>query len=354
MRKHNFGAGPGVLPEEAIRKTQEALYDFNGIGMGAMEISHRSKEFAAVMDRTRSLTRELLKVPDTHEILLLQGGASGQFAMIPMNFLNGKAAYVEAGAWSVKAIKEAKTAGEVVVVASSADKNFNYQPKGYDIPADCDYLHITSNETIHGTQLKAWPDSPIPLVCDMSSDIFSRPVDTGAFDLIYAGAQKNLGPSGVTVVIIKKEFAQGIKKKLPKYFNYNTHIEGESLYNTPPTLPILVCMFTLEWLKGIGGVEAIEKINSEKASLFYGQVDANPFFTGTANKEDRSPMNAPFLLADPKRDAEFLQTARGKGIEGIKGHRSVGGFRASMYNALPVESVKALVTFMEEFSKVHA
>jgi phosphoserine aminotransferase len=354
MRKHNFGAGPGILPEQAIRKTQDALYDFNGIGMGAMEISHRSKEFAAVMDRTKSLVKELLGVPDSHAILFLQGGASGQFAMIPMNFLGRKAAYVDGGAWSAKAIKEAKQLGEVEVVASSKDKNYSFMPKGFDIPKDCDYFHITSNETIHGTQVKTFPSSPIPLVCDMSSDIFSRPVDVSSFDLIYAGAQKNMGPAGLTLVIIRKDFAARGSNKVPKFFNYNTHIEGDSLYNTPPTLPILVCMYTLEWLQSLGGVKAIEEINAQKAELFYNEVDSNPMYTGTAAKEDRSPMNAPFLLKDPALDAEFLQAAKEKGIEGIKGHRSVGGFRASMYNALPLDSVKALVALMNEFSNVKA
>jgi phosphoserine aminotransferase len=354
MRKHNFGAGPGILPEEAVRKTGEALFDFNGSGMGVMEISHRSKEFAAVMERANGLVRELLGVPDTHEVLFLQGGASGQFAMVPMNFLNKKAAYVDAGAWSAKAIKEARNLGEVSVVASSKDKNYLYMPKGFDIPVDCDYLHITSNETIHGTQVKKFPDSKIPVVCDMSSDIFSRPVDVSRFHLIYAGAQKNMGPAGVTLVILRKDWAAAISKKPPVIFNYNTHIENGSLYNTPPVISILVCMYTLEWLKALGGVGAMEKINAAKASLFYGEVDNNPLFTGTAAKEDRSPMNGCFLLKDPSLDADFLQAAKDAGIVGIKGHRSVGGFRASMYNALPLESVKALTEVMSEFAKVKA
>ncbi len=350
MRKHNFGAGPGILPESALKKTQEALYDFNGIGMGVMEISHRSKDFGAVLEKSKSLVRELLNVPDTHDILFLQGGASSQFAMVPMNFLKTKAAYVDEGAWSSKAIKEAKIFGDVNVIASSKDKNYSYIPKGYSIPSDCDYLHITSNETIHGTQIKNFPDSPIPVICDMSSDIFSRPVDVSKFDLIYAGAQKNMGPSGATLVILKKDIAGKHGKKLPTMMEYKTHLDNDSLYNTPPVIAILVCMYTLEWLKSIGGVKEMEKINNQKAKLFYDEVDSNPMFIGTAAKEDRSPMNACFLLKDPSMDEAFLNEAKAAGIIGIKGHRSVGGFRASMYNALPMESVKALVEVMKKFA----
>lgn len=354
MRKHNFGAGPGILPESALRKTQEALVDFNGIGMGVMEISHRSKDFEAVLERTKSLVKELLKVPDSHEVLFLQGGASQQFAMIPLNFLKTKAAYLDQGAWSSKAIKEAKNIGEVQVLASSKDKNYSYQPKGYSIPSDVDYFHICSNETIHGTQVKTFPSSPVPVICDMSSDIFSRPVDVSKFDVIYAGAQKNMGPSGVTLVIIKKDIAGMHVKKIPTIFDYKTHLDNNSLYNTPPVISILVCMYTLEWLKEQGGVEGIEKINKQKADLFYGEVDSNPMFSGTAAKEDRSPMNACFLLSDSALDEEFLNAAKKANIVGIKGHRSVGGFRASMYNALPLESVKVMVETMKEFAKVKA
>ncbi len=354
MRKHNFGAGPGILPESALRKTQEALVDFNGIGMGVMEISHRSKDFEAVLERTKSLVKELLKVPDTHDVLFLQGGASQQFAMIPMNFLKTKAAYLDQGTWSSKAIKEAKNIGEVVVLASSKDKNYSYQPKGYTIPSDVDYFHICSNETIHGTQVKTFPSSPVPVICDMSSDIFSRPVDVSKFDVIYAGAQKNMGPSGVTLVIMKKDIAGTHGKKIPTIFDYKTHLDNNSLYNTPPVISILVCMYTLEWLKEKGGVEGIEKINKQKADLFYGEVDSNPMFNGTAAKEDRSPMNACFLLSDSSLDEEFLNAAKKANIVGIKGHRSVGGFRASMYNALPLESVKVMVETMKEFAKVKA
>lgn len=350
MRKHNFGAGPGILPEIALKKTQDALIDFNGIGMGVMEISHRSKDFEAVLQKAKALVKELLNVPENYEVLFLQGGASTQFAMVPLNFLNTKAAYIDQGAWSNKAIKEAKMVGEVVVVASSKDKNYSYQPKGYSIPADCDYLHICSNETIHGTQVKNFPDLSVPLICDMSSDIFSRPVDVSKFDMIYAGAQKNMGPSGVTLVIIKKDIVGKSSRIIPTMLNYKTHLENDSLYNTPPVIAILVCLYVLEWIKSIGGVAEMEKINKQKFDLFYGEVDNNPMFIGTAAKEDRSPMNACFLLKDSALDEEFLNAAKSAGIVGIKGHRSVGGFRASMYNALPVESVKALVEVMKQFA----
>jgi phosphoserine aminotransferase len=351
MRKHNFGAGPGILPEYALKKTQEALLDFNGIGMGVMEISHRSKDFEAVLQKAKTLVKELLNVPDTHEVLFLQGGASTQFAMVPMNYLKTKAAYIDQGAWSNKAIKEAKLFGEVQILASSKDKNYSYQPKDYAIPGDCDYLHICSNETIHGTQVKHFPKSPIPVICDMSSDIFSRPVNVSHFDLIYAGAQKNMGPSGVTLVIVKKDTVGKTDRIMPTMLQYKTHLENDSLYNTPPVIAILVCMHVLEWLKSIGGIAEMQKINQQKFDLFYGEVDRNPLFTGTAAPEDRSPMNACFLLKDAALDDEFLAMAKAANIVGLKGHRSVGGFRASMYNALPVESVKVLVEVMKDFAQ---
>ncbi|MEO8086265.1 MAG: 3-phosphoserine/phosphohydroxythreonine transaminase [Bacteroidota bacterium] len=349
-RKHNFGAGPGILPESALQKAAADILNFNNSGMGVLEISHRSKDFEAVLQKAKSLVKELLNVPDTHEVLFLQGGASTQFAMVPMNLLKKKAAYIDEGAWSNKAIKEAKLFGEVAVLASSKDKNYSYMPKGYVIPADCDYLHITSNETIHGTQIKNFPDSPIPVVCDMSSDIFSRPVDVSKFDLIYAGAQKNMGPSGVTMVIIKKDIVGTHGKTLPTMFDYKTHLDNDSLYNTPPVFGILMIMYTLEWLKDIGGVPGMEKINRQKFDLFYNEVDSNPMFTGTTAVEDRSPMNACFLLKDSSLDEEFLAKTKAAGIVGIKGHRSVGGFRASMYNALPLESVEVLVKTMKDFA----
>ena len=353
-RKHNFGAGPGILPESALQKAAADILNFNNSGMGVLEISHRSKDFEAVLQKAKSLVKELLKVPDTHEVLFVQGGASTQFAMVPMNLLKKKAAYIDEGAWSNKAIKEAKLFGEVSVLASSKDKNYSYMPKGYTIPTDCDYFHITSNETIHGTQVKEFPASPIPVVCDMSSDIFSRPVDVSKFDLIYAGAQKNMGPSGVTMVIIKKDIVGKHGKSLPTMLDYKTHLENDSLYNTPPVFGILVIMYTLEWLESIGGVEGMQKINQQKFDLFYGEVDSNPMFVGTAAKEDRSPMNACFLLNDSSLDEEFLAMTKAAGIIGIKGHRSVGGFRASMYNALQLDSVKALVQVMKEFANVKA
>jgi phosphoserine aminotransferase len=350
MRKHNLGAGPGVLPESALQKSAAAALDFNNIGMSILEISHRSKDFEQVLENTTSLVKELLGVPDNYSILFLQGGASTQFAMVPMNLLHTKAAYVDSGVWANKAIKEAKLFGEVNVVASSKDQNYSYIPKNYVIPTDCDYLHITSNNTIYGTQMSAFPTSPIPLICDMSSDIFSRPVDVSKFDLIYAGAQKNMGPAGVTLVIIKNDILKEVKRVVPTMMRYTTHIEGGSMYNTPPVFSIYVCMATLEWLKSIGGVSAIEKINKQKAELFYNEVDTNPLFTGTCAVEDRSRMNACFLLKNPELDEEFLKQAIAHGIIGIKGHRSVGGFRASMYNAAPLESVKALTDLMKDFA----
>ncbi len=350
MRKHNLGAGPGVLPESALQKSAAAALDFNNIGMSILEISHRSKDFEQVLENTTSLVKELLGVPDNYSILFLQGGASTQFAMVPMNLLHTKAAYVDSGVWANKALKEAKLFGDIQVIASSKDQNYSYVPKNYVIPTDCDYLHITSNNTIYGTQISEFPNSPIPLICDMSSDIFSRPVDVSKFDLIYAGAQKNMGPAGVTLVIIKNDILKEVNRVVPTMMRYATHIEGGSMYNTPPVFSIYVCMATLEWLKSIGGVSAIEKINKQKAELFYNEVDTNPLFTGTCAVEDRSRMNACFLLKNPELDEEFLKQAKAHGIIGIKGHRSVGGFRASMYNAAPLESVKALTDLMKDFA----
>jgi len=354
--KHNFGAGPGILPQEALKRSAADIMNFNNSGMSVLEISHRSKDFEAVLQKTKSLVKELLNVPDDYSILFIQGGASTQFAMVPMNLLksNGTAAYVESGVWANKAIKEAKIIGNVNVVATSKDKNFTYVPKGYTVPADCDYLHITSNNTIYGTQMKSFPESGVPVVCDMSSDIFSKRVDVSKFDLIYAGAQKNMGPAGVTMVIIKNSILGKTGRTIPTMLDYKTHIDADSLYNTPPVFAILVCMYTLEWLKSIGGVVAIEKINRQKADLFYGEVDSNPMFTGTCAKEDRSDMNACFLLKNADQDEDFMNMAKAAGIVGIKGHRSVGGFRASMYNALPLESVKVLTQVMKEFSLKHS
>ncbi len=352
MKKHNFGAGPGILPESALKKAAEAVIDLNGSGLSLLEISHRSKDFEAILQNAKSLVKELLQVPDNYSILFLQGGASTQFAMVPMNLLptGGKAAYVESGVWASKAIKEAKIQGTTEIIASSKDKNFSYIPGEYNIPADAAYLHITSNNTIYGTQMKSFPKSPVPVVCDMSSDIFSRPVDVSAFDLIYAGAQKNMGPAGVTLVIIKNGICGKSGRTLPTMMDYQTHIEADSLYNTPPVFPIYVCMLTLEWLKSIGGVPAIEKINREKSDLLYAEIDSNPLFRGTAAKEVRSDMNACFLLEKPELEDEFSSILKAAGVIGLKGHRSVGGYRASLYNALPVESVKALTGLMKEFA----
>ena len=355
MNKHNFGAGPGILPASALKKSAEAVLNLNGTGLSLLEISHRSKDFDAIMQNSKSLVRVLLGVPENYSILFLQGGASTQFAMVPMNLLpvNGKAAYVESGVWANKAIKEAKMNGITEVIASSKDKNFSYVPKGYTVPLDAAYLHITSNNTIYGTQMKNFTESPIPVVCDMSSDIFSRPVDVSKFDLIYAGAQKNMGPAGVTLVIIKNGICGKTGRSIPTMLDYETHIEADSLYNTPPVFPIHVCMATLEWLKSIGGVPAIEKINRQKADLLYGEIDSNPMFKGTAAPEDRSDMNACFLLNKPELEEAFDQELKAAGIIGLKGHRSVGGFRASMYNALPLESVHVLVNLMKEFNNKH-
>ncbi len=351
MTKHNFGAGPGILPRAAIENSAAAVLNLNGSGLSLLEISHRSKEFEAIISKARSLVKELLNVPDNYSILFLQGGASTQFAMVPMNLLppGGKAAYIDSGVWASKAIKEVKLHGEAVVIASSKDKNYSYIPKGYTIPSDVAYLHITSNNTIYGTQMTEFPESPVPVVCDMSSDIFSRPVDVSKFDLIYAGAQKNMGPAGTTLVIIKNGIAGKSGRVIPTMFNYQTHIDGESLYNTPPVFPIYVCMETLAWLKEAGGVRAIAEVNHEKAALLYDEIDRNVMFEGTVNKEDRSKMNACFLMKDSGRTDEFMQVLKDNGVVGLKGHRSVGGFRASMYNALPLESVEFLVSLMRNF-----
>ncbi|MFN5325004.1 MAG: 3-phosphoserine/phosphohydroxythreonine transaminase [Bacteroidota bacterium] len=353
MTKHNFGAGPGILPKQALEKSAQAVLDLNGSGLSILEISHRSKDFDDILAKTKSLVKELLNVPDNYSILFLQGGASTQFAMVPMNLLpqGGKAAYVESGVWASKAAKEAKLFGEVELVASSKDRNFCYVPSGYSIPKDVAYLHLTSNNTIYGTQMSSFPESPVPVVCDMSSDIFSRPVDVSNFDLIYAGAQKNMGPAGVTLVIMKNDICGKAGRKIPTMLDYQTHIDNDSLFNTPPVFPIYVCMATLEWLKEIGGVPAIEKTNKEKAELLYSEIDSNPLFKGTADKESRSKMNVCFLLERPELEESFSSLLKANGIIGLKGHRSVGGFRASLYNALPVSSVEFLVSLMRDFAK---
>ncbi|SEN92030.1 phosphoserine aminotransferase apoenzyme [Mucilaginibacter gossypiicola] len=351
--KHNFGAGPGILPHEVLKQASEAVIDFNGTGLSLLEISHRSKEFEAVLDEAVSLVKELFNVPEGYSVLFLQGGASTQFALAPYNLLpeGGKAAYVETGVWANKALKEAKYFGEVQVVASSKEANFTYIPKDFEIPADASYIHITSNNTIYGTQLREFFKSPIPVVCDMSSDIFSRVVNVADFGLIYAGAQKNMGPAGVTLVIVKDDLLGKTGRKIPAMFNYQTQIEGGSMYNTPPVFAIYVSMLTLKWLKAKGGVPAIEQENITKARVLYEEIDRNPLFKAVAAIEDRSKMNVCFVMENPELEKPFLKLAEERGIVGIKGHRSVGGFRASIYNALPISSIYVLIDVMQEFAE---
>ena len=355
MKKvHNFNAGPCVLPDQAIENSIEALKDFCGTGMSVIEVSHRSKEWGEVMDECRALWKELLNIPDTHEVLFLGGGASMQFLYVAMNFLENKAGYLETGVWAKKALKEAQGLGNAFAVASSADKTYSYIPKGYEIPSDLDYFHITTNNTIYGTEIKHDIDCPVPLIADMSSDIMSRPVDVSRYALIYGGAQKNVGPAGVAFAIVRKDALGKVSRYIPTMLDYRVHVDKGSMFNTPPVFPIFVMKETLKWLKGIGGVEAIHKINEEKAALLYDEIDRNSLFIGTAAKEDRSIMNVCFVMA-PGHEAlqdEFLEFAKGRGMAGIKGHRSVGGFRASIYNACPAESVKALVECMQEFERL--
>jgi len=352
MKKHNFYAGPSVLPEFTKQKVAEAALDFAGTGLSVMEVSHRGKEFVAVMNEAIALVKELLNVPEGYSVLFLQGGASLQFLMAPYNLFKSKVAYLNTGAWASKAMKEAHFFGEVIEVASSKDKNFNYIPKMYEVPSDADYLHITTNNTIFGTELKSDPDVHVRLIADMSSDIFSRPVDVSKYDLIYAGAQKNLGPSGATLVIVRDEALGKTGRPIPTMLDYQVHIKGESMFNTPATLPVFAALQTLIWLKEQGGVEAIEKINMAKADLLYGELDRNKLFVPTVPAaEDRSRMNVTFVMAGGYEDLEkeFLDFVTSKGMVGLKGHRSVGGFRASIYNALPLESVQALADMMKEF-----
>ena len=354
MKKHNFYAGPSILPESTVEKTAEAIKDFAGTGLSIMEISHRSKEFTAVMEEAQQLFKDLLKIPEGYSVLFLGGGASTQFAMIPYNLMKKKAAYLNTGAWSKKAIKEAKLFGEVNIVASSEDKLFNYIPKDYTIPTDADYFHITTNNTIYGTEIKEDINSPVPLVADMSSDIFSRPVDISKYALIYGGAQKNLAPAGVTFVIIRDDIVGKTDREIPTMLNYQTHIDKESMFNTPPTLPIYAALQTLRWLKDKGGIEEMHKINIQKANMLYDEIDRNPLFRATiVDPKDRSLMNICFIMNQGYENLEkpFLEFATENGMIGIKGHRSVGGFRASTYNALPLESVKALIETMQEFEK---
>ena len=356
MKKHNFNAGPSILADEVIENAAKAILDFNGSGLSLLSISHRTKDFDDVMAEADVLFRELLHIPDNYKIIYLGGGASTYFYEIPANFLGRKAGYVNTGVWAKKAIKEAKRYGEVEVLASSEDRNFTYIPKGFAIPADLDYVHITSNNTIYGTEYHEDLSSPVPLIADMSSDILSRPVDVSKYAMIYGGAQKNLAPAGVAFAIIREDMLDRIVRDLPTMMSFRTHVENNSMFNTPPVFPIYVLKETLKWLKSIGGVDEIYRRNKEKAALLYDEIDRNPLFVGTAVKEDRSLMNVCFVMSEPYADLppEFLEFAKGKGMVGIKGHRLVGGFRASIYNALPIESVQALVDCMREFEKIHA
>lgn len=352
MKKHNFSAGPCILPEEVLKKASEAVINFNDDDLSLIEISHRSKPFVDVMEKARTLTLELLGLENKgYQVLFLQGGASTQFLMTAYNLLNKKAAYLNTGTWSDKAIKEAKLFGELVEVASSKDKNYTYVPKEYDIPVDADYFHCTSNNTIFGTQLKSFPEIDIPLVCDMSSDIFSRQLNFSKFDLIYAGAQKNMGPAGTTVVIIKEDILGKVSRSVPSMLNYQTHLSKDSMFNTPSVFPVYVSMLTLEWLKDLGGISFIEKVNQKKATLLYNEIDRNPLFKGVVNKEDRSYMNATFTLVDDALKENFDNLWKEARINGLNGHRSVGGYRASMYNALPLYSVQVLVDTMQELER---
>ncbi len=351
---HVFNAGPCLLPQVAIDNAIAALKDFSGTGVSVLSISHRTKEWDAVMDECRALWRELLNIPDTHEVVFLAGGASLQFLYVAMNYLEKKAAYLDTGVWAHKALVEAQGLGEAYAIACSQDKNYSYIPKGFEIPSDLDYLHITTNNTIYGTEIKEDMDCPCPLIADMSSDIMSRPVDVSKYDLIYGGAQKNVGPAGVVFAIIRKESLGRVSRHLPTMLDYRTHIDKLSMFNTPPVFNIFVMNETLKWIKSVGGVAAIQKVNRQKAELLYSEIDRNSLFVGTAAVEDRSLMNVCFVMA-PGYEAlqdEFMAFAKERGMVGIKGHRSVGGFRASLYNACSVEDVQALVDCMQEFEKL--
>ena len=356
MKKYNFGAGPCILPREVIEKTASAILDFNGIGLSLSEISHRSKDFQPVMDEAMALVKEVLNVPEGYSVLFLGGGASLEFCMIPFNFLVKKAGYLNTGVWAKKAMKEAKLFGEVVEVASSADDNYTYLPKNFDVPTDLDYLHITTNNTIYGTEYHKDLDVPVRMIGDMSSDIFSRPVDVSKYDCIYGGAQKNLSMAGVTFIIIKDEVLGRVQREIPTMLDYRTHIKKGSMFNTPPVVPIYTAMENLRWIKANGGVEAMERLAKERADIVYGEIDRNKLFRGTVKcEEDRSYMNICFVLNDEYADLqdEFFKFATERGMVGIKGHRDVGGFRASCYNAMTVEGCKALAAAMKEFEAKH-
>ena len=353
MKKHNFSAGPCILPQEVLKKASDAILNFNNLNLSLIEISHRSKDFVEVMENAQNLVKELLNLPKGYSILFLQGGASLEFLMSAYNLLkiDGKAAYLDTGTWSSKAIKEAKKLGNIEIVASSKDKGYSYIPKNYEIPSNTNFFHCTSNNTIFGTQIKSFPKTDSLLVCDMSSDIFSRQLDFSKFDLIYAGAQKNMGPAGTTLVIVKDEILGKTGRDIPSMLDYQVHISKDSMFNTPSVYAVYVSMLTLEWLKKLGGISAIEKINKAKAALLYAEIDRNPLFKGYANKEDRSLMNVTFNLTNEAHKETFDKIWNNAGIVGIKGHRSVGGYRASIYNAMPIESVQVLVDAMQEFEK---
>lgn len=354
MKKHNFSAGPSILSPYTIKNTADGIMDLNNTGLSVMEISHRSKDFIAIMDETQQLFKDLLDIPAGYSVLLLGGGASMQFCMIPYNLLQNKAAYLDTGAWANKAAKEAKLFGEVDIVASSKDTTYSYIPRDYNIPTDADYFHITTNNTIYGTEIKEDMDSPVTLVADMSSDIFSRPVDVSKYGMIYGGAQKNLAPAGVTFVIVKDEILGNVDRAIPSMLDYRIHIKNGSMFNTPPCVPIYAAMHTLRWYKEQGGVKAMYKMNLEKAAILYDEIDRNSLFvSGIENADDRSIMNVTFVMKDEykEKEADFLAFATGKGMSGLKGHRSVGGFRASIYNAMPKSSIEALIESMKEFEK---
>jgi phosphoserine aminotransferase len=353
IKKHNFSAGPAILPQSVFEEASQAVLDFNGSGLSILEISHRSKDFEAVMAEAEALVRKIGGFDDSFAVLFLSGGASTQFFMAPMNLLGEqeKAAYLDTGSWSSKAIKEAKLFGHVDVIASSKPDNYTHIPKHYTIPSNAVYLHLTSNNTIFGTQYQQFPKSPVPIVADMSSDMFSRPFDSSMFGLIYAGAQKNLGPAGVTLVVVKKDWLGRTGRKLPTMLDYSTHVEGGSMYNTPPVFPIYVLMLTLRWIQEHGGLKGMQKINQAKAEALYDEIDTNPLFKGTVAKEDRSLMNVCFLPEKPEHEALFLDACKKADISGLKGHRSVGGFRASIYNAMPIDSVQVLVEVMRDFAQ---
>ena len=355
MKKYNFGAGPSILPQEVMKATAEACVEFQGMGLSLMEISHRTKEFQAVMDEAQALFKELLDIPEGYSVLFVGGGASLEFCMVPFNLLEKKAAYLNTGVWAKKAMKEAKLFGEVVEVASSADANYTFIPKDYEVPADADYFHITTNNTIYGTELRQDLDSPVTLVADMSSDIFSRPIDVSKYGMIYGGAQKNLSMAGVTFVIVKDEILGKVSRPIPTMIDYRTHVDKGSMFNTPPVVPIFCALQTLKRIKAQGSVKEMERRAIERADLLYAEIDRNKMFRGTAAKEDRSLMNICFVMADEYKDleADFLKFATERGMSGIKGHRSVGGFRASCYNAMPLEGVQALVDCMKEFEANH-